>query len=472
MARTQKIIPPVERVENFLQANGITDGKPLLVAVSGGPDSVCLLHILHTLSKKIGLKLYAAHLDHGLRSNSAEDAQYVLDFCHKLGIPVTIEQANVKKYQKQNKLSLEEAAREVRYDFLSRTAHIIGTNRVAIGHTQNDHIETILLHIIRGSGTRGLRGLQPVTERKIGNKRLTILRPLFDVTRAETNSYCSKHRLQPRVDSTNMDTALLRNRVRLKLLPELVMKYNSGIYEALLRTAVIAGDDLDFIDKAAGMAYKKYVAKDDGILQINRGGILKLHPALQRALLRKAVENSIGTLKDIEAVHLEDMVELLTKPAGKRIHLPYNLVFETGYDTLLLKTRSTKPPKPAVEVSKIALPGRTVISDWQIETKILTNTRIQKNNPFVANLDANKIDGELSVRSRSPGDRFQPLGLAEQKKVGQFMIDARIPQSERDNVPVVCASDKITWVVGYRIDESFKITESTKKVLRISFKHR
>jgi len=468
MARSQKFISPSERVAEFLRLHFSHDSNPLLVAVSGGPDSVCLLHILHNLSKKTGLSLCAAHLDHALRPDSTNDAQYVFDLCHKLDIPIIIERADVKAFQKKNKLSLEEAAREVRYDFLARAARSAGTNTIALGHTQNDQAETILLHIIRGSGTRGLRGLQPVSQRKVANKRLTLLRPLLHITRSETESYCSRNRLEPHIDPTNMDTSLLRNRVRLQLLPDL-KKYNPGIIEALLRNAAVGAADVEFIDKNAAAIYKRIVRRQANGLQISREGILKLHPSLQRAILRKAIENVTGTLKDIEAGHIEDMLDLLVKPTGKRIQLPYGLTLRSDYDVIYLEHRQNNMPTSMGGEYLLPGAGQTGIPGWRVSISIAKKKTVERENPFIANLDASRVTGKITVRGRHPGDRFHPLGLQQSKKVGQFMIDSHIPQTMRANVPVVCIDGKVAWVVGHRIDDNFKVTAGTKKVLRICF---
>jgi len=206
-------LTPEQRVLRFIQEHHlILDHRPLLVAVSGGPDSVCLLHILADLKDKLGVRLYVAHLNHQLRGAESEaDAQYVSDLARRLDIPATIEQRDVKGYQARAHISLEEAAREVRYTFLAHVARSIGADRAAVGHTINDHVETILMHLIRGTGTRGLRGLQPYTKWKSKTDSLAIIRPLLDVRGEETAGYCHHHELNPRIDASNLSLSPLRN---------------------------------------------------------------------------------------------------------------------------------------------------------------------------------------------------------------------------------------------------------------------
>ncbi|MBN1367485.1 MAG: tRNA lysidine(34) synthetase TilS, partial [Dehalococcoidales bacterium] len=317
-----------QRALDFIRSNNFfEDNKPLLVAVSGGPDSVCLLHILSQLKNDLKLDLHAIHLDHQLRGEeSAADAQYVKELARRLKIPAFIESRSVLAYKTKYRLSLEEAAREVRYTFFAETAEKLGTDRVVVGHTQDDHVETILMHIIRGSGTRGLRGLQPVSRWQLGGNAITIVRPLLTITRTETQTYCRTNHLEPCTDATNESLAPLRNKVRLQLVP-LLKEYNPGIDRALLRTAKIAEDEIDFIAKLGDIAWAQNIKIKNNTAIINKEGLTGAHPTVQRYLLRKAIEQLVGNLRDIEAHHIEDILAALDKPAGKIIQLPYNLVF-------------------------------------------------------------------------------------------------------------------------------------------------
>jgi tRNA(Ile)-lysidine synthase len=472
MTRFPKKSTLEQKVSRFLKEHHLTASrKPLLVAVSGGPDSVCLLHVLNALKKDSGLKLHVAHLDHQLRGNeSVADAQYVLDLCHELAIPVTIEQVNVRKYQKENKLSLEEAAREVRYGFFAEVAESIGAERVAVGHTLDDQVETVLLNLLRGTGTRGLRGLQPVRHWQSSGRRLTIVRPLLVVSRKETAAYCRHHHLQPRIDVTNRSLALTRNRIRLKLLP-LLKSYNPDIIEALLRTARIASDDIAFLEQTANRYWRKIASRQGNAIAFKKPALLKLPPGLQRLVLRQAIEDILGTLKDIEARHIEEIMSLLAKPAGKRINLPYGLFFATDYDRFLLGYQLDEfSPLPLLDSEyPLTIPSTTHIPGWHIHIDIIEKMTSAVGDDLTAYINYDRVRGNLIVRPRHPGDRFQPLGMDEEKKVGKFMIDARVPRLWRTRVPIVRDDEKLLWVVGYRIDERVKVAENTKRVLRIKF---
>ncbi len=471
MRKTQEL-SLLDRNRVFFQEHPVNASrKPLLVAVSGGHDSVCLLHILYQLKLEFGLKLHVVHLDHKLRGKSSTaDAQYVLDLCHELGIPITIEQRDVRSYQKERKTSLEEAAREVRYRFFAEVADSTGAKWIAVGHTRDDHIETILLNLLRGTGTRGLRGLLPVRKWHSANNQLTIIRPLLDVSREETADYCRRHHLHPRLDVTNNSLTLTRNRVRLKLLP-LLKTYNPDIIEALIRTARIAGDDIAFLEKTARRHTQKLADKHEQTIYVEKRQLLKLPVSLQRLVLRQLIEDIIGTLKDIESRHIEEMIEFLNKPAGKKICLPYGLYFASEYDRFVLGS-DIEGSSPFPEFNgehTLKIPGSINTGGWKINSGLVELPSNITEDRYIAYLDADLIQGELRVRTRRPGDRFQPLGMREEKKVGQFMIDARVPKSWRDRIPIVFMGDQILWIVGYRIDERFKVKSKTEDILSIRF---
>jgi len=530
-----------QKVLGFIQENQLVSNQHcLLVAVSGGPDSVCLLHILVKLREELGIRLHIAHLNHQLRGADSEaDAHYVSDLAHRLDIPATIEQRDVKAYQAQHHLSLEEAAREVRYTFLAQVAKSIGAKRVAVGHTVGDHIETILMHLIRGTGTRGLRGLQPSSRWQSSGSSLAIIRPLLPVSRRETADYCHNHQLMPRIDVSNLSLSPLRNRIRHQLLP-LLESYNPRVAEALLRTARIASDDLAFMDKEITRLWGKTVQKQGNTVTLDKEGFLELPSALQRYLLRRAIEDLLGNLKDIESRHIEEIMDALTKPAGKRLSLPGGLIFSIEYDQYLLgPDPAALSPFPILDAEfPLELPGETVLPGWRIEATIIDPSVVREkaegasapseitiplpldkgkgikgmglinnlftarsfiegrlkgrspfknysspspskergikgvrliDNLFTAYFDRDKTGDKLLVRPRQPGDRFQPLGISQPKKLGEFMIDSKIPSTWRQRIPLVCSPKHILWVVGWRIDDRVKVTEDTKQVLCLEF---
>jgi tRNA(Ile)-lysidine synthase len=465
---------PKEKVLAFIRENHLLKGgEKLVAAVSGGPDSVCLLHILCSLRRELGITLHVAHLDHQLRgAESDADAAYVKALARRLKIPATIESAGVQAYRKQHRLTLEEAAREVRYRFLASTVQKTGAAAVAVAHHSNDSAETILMHLIRGTGIKGLRGLSPVTGLKIDGKELTVIRPLLVLSREEITAYCAEHGLKPRTDSSNLSIEPFRNKVRRKLLPEL-QKYNPRIADALLRTARSAAADLDFIEKAAILAAPEVAVFEKSSVIISKKAFIALHPALQRQVLRDAIESLLGNLKDIESSHIEDVMEALGKPAGKTMGLPFGLNFFIDYNKYILTLNIPAPcPLPPLEKKfPLAVPGITTSNGWEITASYVPSTvSVTEESGFTAYFDAVAAGKKLVVRSCLPGDRIQPLGMTQEKKINRLMMDEKIPRAWRGRVPLVCSGTDIIWVAGWRISQLYRVTPDTKKVLKLEFK--
>ena len=462
-----------QRILGFIQENQLLSGQHyLLVAVSGGPDSVCLLHILVKLREALGISLHIAHLNHQLRGAESEaDANYVAGLAYRLDIPATIEQRDVKAYQAQQRLSLEEAAREVRYTFLAQLAESIGADRAAVGHTADDHIETILMHLIRGTGTRGLRGLQPSRRWQPSKNGLTIIRPLLPITRQETADYCRNHRLLPRIDTSNLSLSPLRNRIRHQVIP-LLESYNPRVAEALARTARIAVDDLAFFNQEIDRLWDKIIQKQGSTITLDKKGVLELPSALKRYLLRRVIEDLSGNLKDIETRHIEEIIDALAKPTGKRLNLPGGLIFTIDYNQYLIGPKlAALSPFPILDAEfTLKFPGETALPGWRIEATIIRREQMTaQEEQFTAYFDPAKTGDKLLVRPRRPGDRFQPLGMSQPKKLGEYMIDAKIPAAWRQRIPLVCSPRYIIWVVGWRIDQRVKVSDTGKPVLCLKF---
>lgn len=442
-----------------------------MAAVSGGPDSCCLLHVLASLREELSLAIQVAHLDHGLREDSAADALYVKQLAEGWGLPVRIQRADVKGYRREKGLGLEEAAREVRYRFLAGVAGEFGTPFIVTGHTMNDQAETVLLHIIRGTGLKGLIGLKSLSPWTDGEHRAILVRPLLKIKRAETENYCRQAALEPRQDATNLLLAPLRNRIRLKLLPEL-KEYNPGIEEALLRLAATAEGDLAYLEAEIDTKWGLVVREGEEAVALDKAALRGLAPALQRHFLRRVIERLPGGLRDVEMSHIESLVAGLDLRAGLSIALPHGIIFAVDYNCYWLGLADSLPsPYPALPgESPLNIPGITQLPGWRVEASIVTGRPSQTADGFTAYLDAASSGEELAVRSRQRGDGFVPLGMAREKKLGEFMIAAKIPRRWRKHLPLVVSPRQIVWLVGHRLDERVKVTAETKKVLRLEFK--
>jgi len=530
-----KKVESESRVINFIQRHSlILPKETLVVGVSGGADSVCLLHLLARWREELGVKLHVAHLNHQLRGAESEaDAKFVAELASSLGVPATIDRQDVAIYRTKRNCSIEEAARELRYDLLAKVAGDVGANRVAIGHTRDDQVETILMHILRGTGTSGLHGLEPCSpipfchselpschsERvsrspeqsdgeeshtaqgklreespKAKNLGLLVIRPLLDITREETLNYCQEYQLGPRIDSSNLSLSFLRNRLRLELLP-LLRKYNPKVGDALLRLAKIAKDDSSFMEQQAFELWDKVASQEGNAVCLNKGKFGVLPVALQRRLLRLAVAKILGDTKDIEINHIEAVRSLLSKPVGKRISLPHGIICYGGYNEVIIAggfpviarhevpKQSQFPPCPFPPLHgelPLKVPGETCLPGWRVIANIVPviaseakhipplSLRAKRSN-LTAEFDLHQTGTELFVRQRQPEDKFQPLGMNMPKKLQEFMIDAKIPLSWRDSIPIICSPERIIWVVGWRIDDRVKVTKATEEILRLEF---
>ena len=470
-------------VERVLQEARLLDGTwPLLVAVSGGPDSLTLLHLLHALSGRHTLSLHVAHLNHGLRGpESEEDARYVCEVAGGLGLPVTVEAADVGAFRRERRLSWEAAAREVRYAFLSQTADRVGAAAVVLGHTADDQAETVLLHLLRGSGLQGLRGMLPHTVRRSpdGTRRVALLRPLLRVTREETEAYCQARGLTPRHDPSNLEERYTRNRIRHRLLPTLA-QYNPSIRETLVRLARTATIDLDFIDRQLQQAWPALVTPEPWGLRIHRDGFRGLHPSLQAHLLRRAWEELAGETADLTSAQVEAMMDLVREEegigpakkggAGKSLSLGRGVRFHTGYEELVLGRRPALAAGPPLKPVLLPLPGEAHTDGWHVTARLVDGpVQVTDGEPYRAYLSLAVLGDRVQIRPRWAGDRFQPLGMEGTKRLKEFMIDAHIPRGWRERIPLLVGERGVSWVVGWRIAHWARVTEATGQVVEVIF---
>lgn len=456
------------RVAKFIRDKELAHpGEKWLVGVSGGPDSCCLLYLLCGLRQELGIRLHVVHLDHGLRPEAGEDARYVAELSSRLNVPFSSGKKDVIGFKKQHRCSLEEAAREVRYHFFQEEAAAQGASRVALAHTSDDQAETVLLHLIRGSGGWGLRGM-PLAESWHSittGARVNVVRPLLGASRAETESYCRDHDIQPRKDSSNLSPEFLRNRVRSEVLP-LLKIFNPRITESLSRTADLVAQEQESLDIMASPLVARILRTDGGKVLIDVGGMMALPVGMQRFLLRSAWALARGTLRDLEARHVEQMRMMLSGGAGKRINLPGNMVYCRDYDQAVLAPEVPAQAPVAGYVS-LDVPGEATAVGYRFRAEVSSSSEgnLHQIDPLRVRLDAKVAGRGLLVRTRQPGDRFQPLGMAGEKKLQDFMVDAHIPQRLRSEIPLVCSANQILWIVGHRIDDRARVTDSTTEIL-------
>ena len=452
----------------------------LVVAVSGGPDSMALMHLLTALKESARLELHVAHLNHDFRGEEAfVDAQFVADAAKALGLPCTVEEDDPEAYRQESGVSsFEEAARELRYRFLARVAEAEGARGVAVGHTADDLAETVLMHVIRGSGLHGLRGMEEVSPwiSRAGAQRATIFRPLLGTSKRETADYCLENGIAVRKDLGNDMSRFTRNRVRGELMPTLA-EYNPRIIESLSRLSETSALVIDYLESHVGALWERCVKEEGGWLVIDSAILAEEHPLAVRLLLRRAYLELAGDPRRLYQSHLRDMANLINAAPGKSLRLPRGLYLHRSYDSLWMGAKSEIPcPFPEFHSEtriSIARQGHGTaqeISGWQFNMEWKDGTSGPSTELFTADLDPESLVGDaIVIRTRKPGDRFQPQGMEQSKKLQDFFIDQKVPRAWRYRIPLVVAEQGIAWVVGYRIAEWAK-SRPGRSALRLSFR--
>ncbi len=473
-------------------------GEAIVVGVSGGPDSLCLLHVLHRLAPALHLRLHVAHLNHGLRGAEAEeDAQFVAAFAAGLGLPCTVGRADVRNLAAAAGLSLEEAARQARYRFLAETAQRVAARMIAVGHNADDQAETVLMHFVRGSGLAGLRGMLPKTllgEYRLGeadsrsaefSSPLWLIRPLLAIPRADIEAYCAAHDLTPRFDRSNEDTTFFRNRLRHELMP-ILQQYNPAIRDVLAHTAEVLAGDHQIVRAAVDSAWQQTVrsptpgAAVSGEIYLDLAAWRELPLGLQRAVLREAIHRLRASLRNINWVHVERAVWLCREGAtGQRATLVAGLEVEIGYRTLRIGPEGSASDSAALPAEApllsgslpLAAPGETELTGgWRctiirVERAALPEGFVVSQDPWTACLDAAAVGWPLILRPRRAGDRFQPQGMAgHTMKLNEFMINVKLPRERRSGWPLLVSPTGIAWVGGLRVAEWAAVRDATHAV--------
>ena len=490
----------VQKVRTTILAHHLLPrGETVIVAVSGGPDSLALLHLLHSLSSELTSKLHVAHLNHQLRgAKSDADASFVGETATSMGLPATIEARNVAEYGRDHHLSPEEAARVIRYRFLAEVARTTGSRTIAVGHNADDQVETVIMHWLRGAGLAGMRGMTykahiPYAEShiRVNGSTLDLVRPLLDVERLEIESYCRESGLTPRFDETNLDTSFFRNRIRREVIPYLE-QLNPNLREVVRHSASALADDYDYLHSVTGSAFDEIAVPEIGAtlpadlarVVFDREKWQALPPSLQRATLREAIRRLRRGLRNINWAHIEDARRVgCEKGVGAEATLPQGLVLVVGYHDLTIGETVSFPNMPLLHADVLELQRGARLelpeSGWQVRVEeeqsvVGMEKRRQfldaKGNNWVATLDADRIRGRMRLRTRRSGERFEPLGLeGRHKSLHEFMIEEKIPRHVRDLLPILVDDEKILWVCGYRIDERVKVTEKTRRSLEVEF---
>ncbi len=466
-------------------------GGRVIVGVSGGPDSLCLLHVLRVLAPEYGMSLHVAHLNHQLRAvDSDDDAAFVAQLAAEWGLPCTVEACDVSAYAEREKLAMEEAARQMRYGFLAEVAQRVGSDTIAVAHHADDQAESVLMHVIRGSGMAGLRGMRPRSE--IGDLRLGIaniqypipgvwlIRPLLYVSRADIAAYCVAHELQPRFDVSNLDQTYFRNWLRHTVLP-LLSEHNPGVRDVLCRTAQVAAADYDLLHAEMERVWSQVARVSTSAIVFDRAAWQALPLSLKRATIREAIHRLRQHLRNINFVHVERAVEAAEHgEVGDRATLAEGLLLTLTYESFTIadeEYQARLPNWPLLEPgTRVAVhaPGLSHLpgTDWALFAELLMAKSDYQDNPdpWTAYLDAEACTGPLVLRTRLPGDRIAPQGMGgHTTKLNELMINLKVPRAARDRAPLLVSGERILWACGLRVDERACITSATRRVVRLRF---
>ncbi len=451
-------------------ALSLPSGSHLLVAVSGGPDSLCLLHVLHTLAARRGWSLHAFHLNHQLRGDAADaDAAFVGETAAAWGIPATLASADVAAEASATGTNLHAIARTVRYRMLAALAAEQQAAAVLVAHHADDQAETVLMHLLRGAGSAGLRGIRPVVPwaewagTPPAHCDAPLLRPLLAVRRAEIEAYCAEHGLAPRHDATNDDPEPLRNRVRHELLPVL-HTYNPQIVAALGRTAATLADDHAAIVAALDAVWPTLASVQPGGVALQRNTLLSLPVAVQHEAIRRAHRLLSGATLPRERA---EQVRRRASATGALLQLPGGIAVTMTYNSLHIG-KVALPPAPQLvgEPVRLDVPGSAMLAE--AGALVATRERIRPaSSRWETWLDATVLPATLLVRSRLPGDTI--VTGAGQRRIQDILTDARIPRQQRQHWPLVIAETRILWVVGIRVAAWAQASARTPETVRIRF---
>lgn len=460
----------IKQVKKFCLDNKlVSEGDRVIIACSGGSDSLAMLDIFLTLRESLGIRVAAAHYEHGIRGEESKaDARFVEEFCKERGVEFYIGYGDVPSWARSHGMSLETAARECRYEFLQSVSRKLGGALIAMAHHRDDQAETVMMHILQGSGLTGLAGMRP--------KRDNIIRPLLFLSKEQLVDYCYSNGLQARVDRTNEVADCTRNRIRLKLMPNLASTYNRAITDGLCHMAQIAAVDGDFIQSCVDAVWPDLVAESEGRWSVSCAGFKAQHAAVQRRILQRLVAKAGGQgviPRNFGYVHITLLMDFIAaEKTGSYLSLPGDVQVSLSYGEISFYKKLAgegyrrEVRKFSDKGVKLSVPGRTETPEFGICFK----AEIREEKPEYGQqhivLDYDKCTDDFYVRRRAEGDRIQLSGGT--KKLKDFFIDRKIPREQRDRMPILCLGKNIVWVAGCQQAMPARVDEETKRFLVIS----
>ncbi len=471
----------LEIIQKILQEDcALGLDRPLLVGVSGGADSLCLLDVLHQL----GYPLIVAHFDHGLRPESAADAEQVQGEAEARGLPFVTDRQDVAALARAESFSIEEAARVARYGFLFEQARQHGAQGIAVAHTADDQVETVLMHLLRGAGLAGLKGMTYRVIHPEWDTEIPLLRPLLGIWRSEIESWCAAHDLQPLHDPSNADTTYFRNRLRHELIPYL-SAYNPQIKDVVRRMSQSLAGDHEVLQLAIDDAWLLVCLRQgDDFVELSAETLRRYPRGMQRSLVRRAIACLRPVLRDIDFDSVERALAFIAHPTDSgQMDLIAHLVMWAEKGHIFLAERDAKlidpgwPQMPPEMEMALAVPGEVKFGNWRLRASLLEDIDVDQltgamQDPWQAWLDADLLTLPLVLRTRRPGDRFRPLGMdGHSMKLSDFWVNEGLNRRAREGWPLVCSGGEIASVPGFRPAHSFRLTADTQRAVHLEWEN-
>ncbi len=467
----------INKVRAYVAKNNMLEENDYIVAgVSGGADSVCLLFVLLELRKQISFDIHVVHINHGIRVEAAEDAAYVEALCERFGLPFTLVEQDVARLAREQKLSEEEAGRQVRYqafyEVLSRYAEG-RRGRIAVAHNSNDCAETMLFHLIRGSGLKGLAGIRPVRD--------CVIRPILCLDRVEIEEYLLEKQISYCIDKTNFEDNYTRNKIRHHILPYADAEICQGAVAHIVKAAEKIGDIYDFLEDMVQDAFVKCVSVENKRYHIKEQAFEGIHKTLRSYLLLEIISKAAGNRKDIEGIHVAQVEALFGKQTGRQLNLPYGLCALREYDGICIAKSVAFEQEPLSEIvidkaQKMQLEKGESLSivlndDLSLKLRLVCAQNIENivSKTYTKWLDYDKIKGNIHVRSRRSGDYLTINDKYERKTLKAYFINEKIPKEARDCTYLVTEGSHVIWIIGNRISSYYKVSQDTDKILEIQY---
>ncbi len=455
----------ITKVKKYMEKHHMVHaGDKVVVGLSGGADSVCLLFLLQKLREEMYFSLEAVHINHKLREEADSEAEFVKELCGRWEIPCKTAEVDVKEYAAAKHLCLEEAARALRYQVFEEYEGA----KIALAHHENDQAETVLFHLFRGSGIRGLTGMRPVRDRYI--------RPLLCVNKEEILAFIKENHLKFVTDTSNFDTTYARNKIRQDILPAAEKEICEGSAAHIARNAELVREAVDFLDEKLKEEYKLIVQKDNYGYYIDKEKLNNLHPYLKSAVIYEMLVQTCGRRRDLSNVHVESVLRLLEGQSGKQITLLYGLTAAVDQHRLHIGKKSLEEEISTEEYS-LNLEGEIGVKEPKDDSFLSKTIRCRifpykkeasiPNKTYTKWFDYDKINNCPIVRTRRRGDYFY-YSDAHRKKLKDYFVNEKVPVGMRDRILVIADGNHIIWIPGFRISAFYKVTEETKQVLEVT----